>query len=378
VKIHEFLSTYFDEVCEACVQNLTRAAHDRSEEELTRHVGIFIDQVVQRLRHAAGLPEATGLPEPRETAASIGHEVYSKGLGIESAARSFAILSVTLGEVGGRYHLAFEADEYRFFNQAIDDSVAVAIEQFTKDAHAEYEHAASERVGFLAHELRNAIASAKLAFGALERTHVGDGAERVAVVRRSLRRMERLVEQTLVDVRLSEAAPPPLRPLLVSPLLREVEADCVVERGIHVAVATDDSLAVVADEHLLTVALGNLVQNAIKCSRDGALIEIRARREPDAVVVEIEDECGGLPSGAAEELFKPFVQQRADLRGLGLGLAITRRAAHSLSAEVTVRDLPGKGCVFAMRLRPTGEGLQTAQGLRRAESAQQSVPATRS
>ncbi len=376
MKIHEFLSAFGDEVCEACVDNLRQAEHERSEQNVTGHVRTFMRQVIAKLRRADGLPEESAVPELRETAASVGHDVQQNGLSIDIAAQSFAMLSVSLGEVGGRYGLAFDAGEYKSFNEAIDHGVAFAIEQFMKDTRAEHEHATSERVGFLAHELRNAVASAKMAFTTLEkRQEVSDPT--AGTIRRSFRRMESLIEQALVEVRLTESPPPPLRSLRLTPLLREIEADAILERQIHFALETDESLAIAAAEQLVTVAVGNLVQNAIKCSHDGAVITLRARRDLDAVVVEVEDECGGLPPGAVEELFKPFVQQHADRRGLGLGLAIARRAANAVAAEITVRDLPGKGCVFAVRFRPA-EDLETGDVPRFAPPSPLGMSVTRS
>jgi hypothetical protein len=66
--------------------------------------------------------------------------------------------------------------------------------------------------------------------------------------------------------------------------------------------------------------------------------------------VEVEDECGGLPEGKAEELFTPFVQRGADRSGFGLGLAITKHAAEAHHGTVQVSNLPGKGCIFMLSL----------------------------
>lgn len=378
MKIHEFLAAHRDEVREACVRNLKRTSRARPDDEIAEDFRVFIEQVIQRLRHSEGLPEERSLPGLRETAARVGHAVHERGLDIENAARSFASLSVSLGEVGERYHLAFDAGEYRNFNEAIDDSVAIAIEQFTKDVRDEHRLATSEQVGFLAHELRTAVCSAQLAFTVLERGGVGVCGPTAGVVRRSLRRMDHLIERTLADLRLSAGLPLQLRPLLVTPVLRDLEADAVLERQIRIQVDTDESLAALADDQLLAVILGNLVQNAIKCSRDGAVVEVRALREPDAVVVEVEDECGGLQVTSPEELFEPFVRKRSDRRGLGLGLAITRRAADALSAAIAVRDLPGKGCIFALRLRPVEGALESFESLRCATPTPLKSPATRS
>jgi signal transduction histidine kinase len=64
----------------------------------------------------------------------------------------------------------------------------------------------------------------------------------------------------------------------------------------------------------------------------------------------VEDACGGLPAGAGAELFEPFVQRGADRSGLGLGLAIARQAIEAHGGTVELRNRPGHGCVFTVRL----------------------------
>jgi len=51
----------------------------------------------------------------------------------------------------------------------------------------------------------------------------------------------------------------------------------------------------------------------------------------------------------------PFVQAGADRSGLGLGLDICRRSLEAMQGELTIRDLPGSGCIFTIHLpRHTG------------------------
>jgi len=68
------------------------------------------------------------------------------------------------------------------------------------------------------------------------------------------------------------------------------------------------------------------------------------------VQIQIEDECGGLPPGEIEHLFRLFEQRGADRTGLGLGLAISRQGVEESGGAIRVRDLPGKGCVFTVDL----------------------------
>ena len=68
------------------------------------------------------------------------------------------------------------------------------------------------------------------------------------------------------------------------------------------------------------------------------------------MLVEVEDECGGLPPGKAGDLFRPFEQRGGDRTGLGLGLSITRKSIEADGGTVRVRDMPGTGCVFTIDL----------------------------
>jgi hypothetical protein len=68
------------------------------------------------------------------------------------------------------------------------------------------------------------------------------------------------------------------------------------------------------------------------------------------VLLEVEDECGGLPPGAVTDLFRPFEQRSADRSGLGLGLAIAREGVETNGGEIRARDLPGRGCIFTIDL----------------------------
>jgi signal transduction histidine kinase len=79
-------------------------------------------------------------------------------------------------------------------------------------------------------------------------------------------------------------------------------------------------------------------------------VALRVSSAGDLVRIEVEDECGGLPEGKAEALFRPFEQHGVDRSGLGLGLSISRRAVEASGGKLYVRDMPGVGCVFTIDL----------------------------
>ena len=112
-----------------------------------------------------------------------------------------------------------------------------------------------------------------------------------------------------------------------------------------------DALQIETDRLLVVGAVVNLLRNASKFSPLGSTIRLRvAKIAGERVCIEVEDECGGLPPGDEEDLFRSFEQRSLDRSGLGLGLAVSRQNVRAISGELRVRNLPGKGCIFSLDL----------------------------
>ena len=104
---------------------------------------------------------------------------------------------------------------------------------------------------------------------------------------------------------------------------------------------------------LIASALTNLLTNAFKFSHAKGHVWLRTSATKDHVTFAVEDQCGGLPVSTPDELFAPWAQRHTDKRGLGLGLPLTRRSVQASGGDVSVQNLPGKGCIFSIRmLRP--------------------------
>jgi signal transduction histidine kinase len=108
-------------------------------------------------------------------------------------------------------------------------------------------------------------------------------------------------------------------------LLREIARDVQAEADEQAITVTvrSESIVLEADPRLLGSAISNLVRNALKFSRRGATVSVRAWRHEARVLIEVEDQCGGLPAGKTEELFSPFVQKGVDRSGFGIDLPAT-------------------------------------------------------
>jgi hypothetical protein len=124
--------------------------------------------------------------------------------------------------------------------------------------------------------------------------------------------------------------------------------------------------AIDVDRQLITAALANLLRNAFKFSRPNGhvVLSTDTTTATGRVLIDVQDECGGLPEGEAEDLFLPFEQRSANRTGLGLGLAIARQSVETNGGVIRARSLPGKGCIFTVDLPLIPGESATATGTR--------------
>jgi signal transduction histidine kinase len=214
--------------------------------------------------------------------------------------------------------------------------------------------ALNERLGFLAHELRNLIQNATFAVAALKAGNVGLAGATGAVLDRSLSGLRNLVDRSLADVRVAAGMPARRQTIGLAEFIAEVRVSAALEAqargcGLHVS-SVDPTLAVEGDRELLFSAVHNLLQNAFKFTEQQSDVTLRALACEDRILIEVEDNCGGLGAGVAEKMFIPFTQSGTDRSGLGLGLAICRRSVEANRGVLSVRNLPGSGCVFTIDL----------------------------
>ncbi|WP_306299791.1 MULTISPECIES: sensor histidine kinase [Burkholderiaceae] len=122
-------------------------------------------------------------------------------------------------------------------------------------------------------------------------------------------------------------------------------------RGCSFSVASvAPNLAVSGDRDLLYSAVSNLLQNAFKFTKPHTDVTLHAYAVADRILIDVTDHGGGLPAGAAVKLFMPFTQYGEDRSGLGLGLSIARRSVELNDGVLSVRDVPGVGCIFTICL----------------------------
>ena len=88
----------------------------------------------------------------------------------------------------------------------------------------------------------------------------------------------------------------------------------------------------------------NLILNAIQATAPGGMIVVASEAVGDRVNVRIQDSGCGIPADRLSAIFEDFVTTKR--RGLGLGLAISRKIVEQLGGQITVTSEVGKGTTF--------------------------------
>ncbi len=371
--MHDFLNRNRDELIERCAAKVAqRPLHAATTEQLKNGVPLFLEQLTQTLQaesegqsgESLRISGASGgslseLSEMGVSATAHGRQLLELGYTVDQVIHCYGDLCQAITDLAVERDAPFTVDEFRTLNRCLDNAIADAVTAFSAERDAEtsrrYSTQTNEQLGFLLHELRNSLHTATLALSALESGQLPIGGATGGVLRRSLVALTSLVKHALDEVRVT--ADPPLDRQVFS--LQSFIADAAgaaalapISRNCSFELRdVDTHIEIMGDRELLLGALTNLLQNAFKFTRAQTVVTLSAfAGEGDDVLVEVADHCGGLPPGLPEIMFRPFTRRHEDKSGLGLGLSIAQKNVEASGGNLTVRNVPGTGCVFIMRL----------------------------
>jgi signal transduction histidine kinase len=322
---------------------------------------MFLDQLVNALHHRL---EST--PEIGATALLHGHDLLLQGFTVSQVVRAYGDVCQSITELALETNTPIGTNDFRTLNRCLDDAVAGAVTQYGRERnqssiHAEAAHG-SERLGFLAHELRTLSNTATLAFEVLKTGNMGTAGTTGAVLDRSLTGIGALISRSLAEVRLTHPVQNRER-FRVAQLIQDLTPSAQMEasaKGITFTMTpVAYGVAIEADRQVLASAVGNLLHNAFKFTRPCTTVTLRVGANTDRVLIEVQDQCGGLPGRKVNDLSRPFEQRSVDRIGVALGLAFSRSAVEANHGRIYARSLPESGCVFTIDLpRVESSGLR--------------------
>ncbi|GGD91255.1 sensor histidine kinase [Caballeronia grimmiae] len=369
--LHTFLANNRDELIARCRTNVAqRPARGASVLQLENGVPLFLEQLINTLRieqtdRAADSVVVSGSPggnaersEIGEAAAQHGHELLRLGYTVDQVVHDYGDLCQAITDLAHERDAPFSIDEFRTLNRCLDNAIADAVTEFgyQRDFTVASQRAMeeSERMGSFAHELRNFLHTANLAFAAAKAGNLPLFGATGAVLERSLAGLGKLIDHSVEDARISSTDSAKWTLFSLSDFINETKhaADLAAQLcGCRFVVTpVDPRLAISGNRDLLYSALGNLLQNAFKFTQPNSDVTLNAYAVADKILIEVKDHGGGLPPGKAEQMFLPFTQFGADKSGLGLGLSIARRSVELNDGVLSVREIPDVGCVFTISL----------------------------
>jgi two-component system OmpR family sensor kinase len=219
--------------------------------------------------------------------------------------------------------------------------------------------------GDAAHELRSPLArlQAELEVTLRRPRDPGEYEEALRSCLEEVQRLSRLTGQLLTLAHLDagegrESTPEavPLIPL-VEQTVRQLEPEAS-RRGVVVVVEPSEELFVGAAPGPATLALTNVLENALKFSPRGGAVVVRVAPQDHEAVIAVRDAGPGVSADEVPAIFERFHRGRdarsSDPQGFGLGLAISRAAVERQRGRITVDSEPGRGATFRIHLPLAG------------------------
>jgi len=117
-------------------------------------------------------------------------------------------------------------------------------------------------------------------------------------------------------------------------------------------------LVIEGDRFALGRVYRNLVTNAIQATAQGGRVTVSTARAGDRIAITVEDTGSGIPPEQLSTIFDEFVTTKR--RGLGLGLAISKRIVEQLDGTIAVESEVGRGTKFTMRFPASDQSVHAA------------------
>jgi signal transduction histidine kinase len=349
VKLSAFVGARRDSIARRWIEGVRaelRSEEALDESEILDSLQPFLEELIRAMEADTTLPGAG-----RALAAAHGAQRQVLQREVADVVREYGLLFRAIAdEVVAMQAGPFQPEEYARLATCLSRGASEAVREYTGLRALELRRQSWEHFAFLAHEIRSPLQTARLS---LQLIRSGAPQERgMQVLERSLAQLAESIDHALVDARvrgIDAGASLQLEtvemPALVARSVDDVRPDADA-RQITLRVEAQPSPPARVDQRLLRSAVRNLLANAVKFTRTGGSVTVRVRPS----LIEVEDECGGLRPEDEKHIFEAFRQAGEDRSGFGLGLAIAKAGIEAHGGTLSLRNLPGKGCVFAVSL----------------------------
>ncbi|MBC7741080.1 MAG: HAMP domain-containing histidine kinase [Bdellovibrionaceae bacterium] len=349
--LSKFLETHRAEVLTLAEEKTLKLAGSLpSSVELRKGLPVFYNHLINYLSSASSDSNETKIIVG---AAEHGKELLRLNYTLSHVVHGYGALCQAVTEFAQMKEENITSHEFNELNMCLDVAIAAAVSEFQFRSVQASEKREVQHLGFLVHELRNALSSATIAHEMMKQGLVGTGGSTSRVLGQNLSIMRDLIDRSLSEVRMRADPEVHIEKFSLNFLVDQIILTAQSEAKNKNQLLSNEiklPIELESDRQLVLSTIANLVQNAIKYTKNGGRILVRAGIASDNVIIEIEDECGGIQPDVLKNLFKPFNSGGFDQTGLGLGLTIVQRAVQILQGEISINNLPSRGCAFRIEL----------------------------
>ncbi len=349
--LYQFLEENRSEIIALAEEKVSNLAGSLpSSTVLQRGLPIFYEHLIEYLKSAKS---GFTIENIVQGAASHGKELMRLNYTLSHVVHTYGAMCQAVTEHAQRRKKSILTDEFNDLNMCLDIAISAAVSEFQFRSVKAIEEKEVQHLGFLVHELRNALSSATVAHEMIKQGIVGTSGSTSRVLGENLVRMRNLIDRSLSEVRLRADPEVHIEKFnlgaLVDQIIITAESGARARQQV-IANTVSSSMELETDRQLLLSILANLLQNALKYTKIGGKVTLRSGDSGKNIVIEIEDQCGGLSPELQKSLFTPFVSSGVDQSGLGLGLTIVKRATELLQGHIQVNNNPGTGCAFRIEI----------------------------
>lgn len=202
-----------------------------------------------------------------------------------------------------------------------------------------------------AHELRSPLTALTVQAANLQNAALSpEGEQRVMALQSGLTRIRALLEQ-LLNMARHQMSSSKAAQVDFTRLIRQVIEDVMPmasAKGIDLGCGRIDNVWLTASNGELDILVRNIIDNAVRYTPSGGLVDVSLYLDGEDVVLQVEDNGPGIPAGQEKRVFEPFYRViGSDQTGSGLGLAIVHDIADRLGGTATLENREnGAGAVF--------------------------------
>jgi signal transduction histidine kinase len=256
---------------------ITLAALRPTSDQLKNGLPIFFDHLLRVLDKEPDTVSASDELKILDTSCEYGREFWKLGYTLSHVVHAFGALCQATTEIARERDAPITAHEFHHLNRCLDIAIAGAVTEFESSSVRESKKREALHLGFISHELRNALNRARISFQMLSKGIVGLGGSTSKVLEKSLEDMDVLISRSISEVRLRANSPIEKQRIAVIEAISKLAITAEFEaarRHQTLSLDIDPECIIMADRILFMSAVGNLLHNALKYSEDGGHISV--------------------------------------------------------------------------------------------------------